>query len=723
MIKKEYFNDSPITNPDEDDFGVDSFAKGLARGIAGFKSPIGTTFALNGPWGSGKSSAVNLILHHLRNDEDSKTLEIIDFKCWWFRGEESLTLAFLRELNNSISKNLGDKAKDLIPKIGRLLLQSGPIIGTAMNFSNGGILGVITGEAVDFAKKYFPEGESVEKLFQELSNKLGEQQDKRFLVLVDDIDRLTSEEALLVFRLIKSVGRLPNVMYLLVFDRGLAEKAVAERYPSEGPHFLEKIIQASFELPLPVRDDLNRAVQAMIETICGPPRDEEQILRFKNIFYEIISPSINIPRDLIKLSNSMAIGWSAVASEVDVADFVALEAIRQFKPKLYELIRTKKNIVCGIGTGFGEIENSGRMLNEFLGKLPENDREFGRLALMMLFPRFEKISYSEAAEEKWGLQRRVCSSKHFDTYFKMAIGDETLSMAEINEFVEQCGEESYVQEVFKAAVKSIRKNGRSKVPLLFDEIIIHSPRIEKKKFQGLILAIFKIADDIYRDEDSDQGGYSIGDNYLRIHWFIRKLTLKRCGLYERSKIFIEACKSAQIGWLVDFTSSAYRVDSPSPITRCFCPAWLVDFTSSAYRDHFPRENREPEPPENCLVKRDDIFKLKDQTIEKIDLIAKAGGLISHPQLSHILFKWKDLSGDDVDRVKDWTREQMKNDEAISMFARAFTGKNGSYDIGRMGLRDQTAIPKTKALVSGLEDVIDVTEFRKRMEEITTKKPF
>ena len=68
------------------------------------------------------------------------------------------------------------------------------------------------------------------------------------VVIIDDIDRLTPDEALLVFRLVKSVGRLPNVMYLIAFDRELAEKAVKERYPSEGPHFLEKIIQAYFRI-------------------------------------------------------------------------------------------------------------------------------------------------------------------------------------------------------------------------------------------------------------------------------------------------------------------------------------------------------------------------------------------------------------------------------------------------------------------------------------------
>ncbi|MCP5756812.1 KAP family NTPase, partial [Klebsiella pneumoniae] len=86
--------------------------------------------------------------------------------------------------------------------------------------------------------RLFPDEEPLETVFRELSKVL-ESENRRFLVIIDDMDRLSSEEALAIFRLIKSVGRLPNVMYLVVFDRQLAEQAINEKYPSEGPHFLE----------------------------------------------------------------------------------------------------------------------------------------------------------------------------------------------------------------------------------------------------------------------------------------------------------------------------------------------------------------------------------------------------------------------------------------------------------------------------------------------------
>ena len=239
---------------------------------------------------------MNLIRHHLKDDVKHGRLELIDFKCWWFRGEEALTLAFLQELNASLSKSLGDKAKELIPRLGKALLQAGPVVGPAMNIVTGGIWGALTAGSMDYAKRFFSESESIEKTFERLSKALYEQ-NKRFLVLIDDIERLTPNSTAWC-RLVNPLGDY-QTKYLLVFDRELAEKAVTEMYPSEGPHFLEKIIQASFELPLPARRIPNSAALSQIETLCGPLKDSDQLRRFMNLFYDAVSPYLNTPRDLL----------------------------------------------------------------------------------------------------------------------------------------------------------------------------------------------------------------------------------------------------------------------------------------------------------------------------------------------------------------------------------------------------------------------------------------
>ena len=690
------FNDAPISIPEDDLFGIDPFAQALAKSLRGMDSPVGTTIALNGPWGSGKSCAVNLIRHHLRNDVECGTLDIVDFKCWWFRGEEALVLAFLQELNLSIQKSLTGKVGELIPQLGKKLLQAGPVVGTSIDLAGGIPFGTLVAESMDFAKRFFSDSEPIETVFNKLSNAL-ESQEKRFLVIIDDIDRLTPNEAISIFRLIKSVGRLPRIMYLLVFDRELAEKAVSATYPSEGPHFLEKIIQASFDLPLPTRDDLNRATLSQIGTLCGEPRNTDQLRRFMNIFYDAVSPYLSTPRDLTRLSNAIAVSWPAVAKEVDVGDYVAMEVLRLFEPSLYNFIRRNKERLCGTQPGTTSRGDHQNDMDDHLKHVPDSAgrRERAKLALMRLFPRFENIRYSDSSIEKWEAERLICTSAHFDTYFRMTVGDDTLSLAEIHEFIEHAGDKEFVKQAFRRAFSSVRRNGKSKVPLLLDELNIHATRIEKAKISELITAIFSIADEIHRKGDSDRGGFHIGSTYLRIHWLIHKLTWEQCTLDERDTIFMEACRTAQLGW-------------------------LVDFTSSEVSKYFPRDGKEPTPSEKCLVKKESLLRLKKLALEVITAASQDGKLMSHPEMASILFRWGEFADNDYSYVKEWTTAQIKTDEGVSQLAEAFTGESWSHSLGMVGLGDRISTRRARALVDGIERLLDIVQFKERLESILSQ---
>ena len=66
----KYFNDSPIETAEDDQYGISPFSKALAISLLGIVNPIGTVIAINGAWGSGKSSAVNLIRAELDSHKD-----------------------------------------------------------------------------------------------------------------------------------------------------------------------------------------------------------------------------------------------------------------------------------------------------------------------------------------------------------------------------------------------------------------------------------------------------------------------------------------------------------------------------------------------------------------------------------------------------------------------------------------------------------------------------
>jgi predicted KAP-like P-loop ATPase len=691
-------NDRPITEPVQDRFGIDPFAQALAVSIRKIKAPEGTVIAFNGPWGSGKSSAVNLVLHHLKDATDKGEIAVVIFVCWWFRGEEALALAFFRELYAGIGPPVGKKFKKALRKIAARLLKAGSVVSAGADLAGAGGAGRLASGVMSWIADLFRSDDTVEKLYLELTKALAEQ-DKRFLIVIDDIDRLAPDEALLIFRLVKSVGRLPNVIYLLVFDRTLAETIVAERYPSEGPHYLEKIIQAGFDIPLPRQTDLNEELLRQIELICGSP-PEEKIVRFMNIFYDVIAPEIRTPRDLVRLTNALSVTWSAVGTEVDRADFIGLEMLRLFRPAVYRNVRASKDQLCGAGDRFG---HSGRNLTGemdalFLESVAEKDKECVKRSLMRLFPRLESVwsnlSYSEGSATSWSRNRLVCTEDHFDSYFRFSIGDDVLSRAELSEIIAKASDEAFVKTKLRNALSVTRRDRSTKAKLILDELNVHADGVAEKDVAHLLKAIFEIADEL--DVEADEaGGFSIGDNHLRIHWLLRSLTRNRFDLPARSKMFVAACATASLDW-------------------------LTDFTQSAYNDYHPREGKQPEPESNRLTTEIDADALYALALNRVRVASKSGDLAKSKRLGYLMFRWRDMAKDDGAEVKAWAKEQMKSDAMIAIFAKAFTSHSWSQSMGFAGLGDVVSKRNTQVNVGSLDKVLDRDAFRKRVEEVAAK---
>lgn len=687
-----YFNDSPIERREEDLYGVTSFSEALAKSILNIKDPIGTTIALNGAWGSGKSSTVNLIRAELSEAKDSHLI-VTEFKCWWYRGEEALALAFLQQLNSVLGEQFGDKTRKLVRKLGRGILQAGPVIGPAIALTPVGWLSGLVGGLFDVAKRLFPDEEPLETVFRELSKVL-EAENRRFLVIIDDMDRLSSEEALAIFRLIKSVGRLPNVMYLVVFDRQLADKAINEKYPSEGPHFLEKIIQAGFELPMPVSTDLNNAVLASIDEICGTP-SEDQLVRFMNVFYDVVAPYITSPRHVSRFQNAISVTWPAIAGEVNLADFVALEILRLYEPTLFSAIKGNKSLVCGTKTENNN--NNDDRFSIFLNGIEEGRQDVAKTALQRLFPRLESIGYGGEWISEWSSERRVCVEAHFDTYFRLNLSDEVLSGKAIDELIEKAGDSDYIKKVFMDAANARRRTGQSMVPVYFDELTTHGKRVDKDKVRPLLSALFEIHDAIDLKIDADSGFMAMANTTLRYHWLIRKLTRNKFSIEERTDMYLKATEAASLGW-------------------------LINFVSSARGDYQVREDRQPTAEEDCLVSENVLPELTKRALNAIRTSSADGSLLVHKDLLYILYRWIDFMGGDPTEARAWTDSLLDDRKALLILVKVMTGASWSMGMGGFGsLGDRVSKRTVRAQISDDSPVIDARKFRAAIEKIANDK--
>jgi predicted KAP-like P-loop ATPase len=537
--------------------------------------------------------------------------------------------------------------------------------------------------------------DTVEKLHAELTTVLGEQK-KRFLIVIDDIDRLSPDEALLIFRLVKSIGRLPNVIYLLVFDRNLAEAIVSERYPSEGPHYLEKIIQAGFDIPQPRQVDLNLELLRQIDAICGSP-SEVGLVQFMNVFHDVIAPAMRTPRDLVRLMNALAVTWPAVGDEVDRADFVAVETLRLFRPGVYRALRSNKDRLCGAKDPYSR---PGRDLKTemdtlLLGSADKEDHDRLRRALMRLFPRLESVwnnlSYSWESAAAWTRERLLCSSEHFDSYFRFSVGDDVVPREEIAVLIARASDGEFVKQKLREALAVTRKDGKTKAMLLLDELNLHADSVADGDVTPLLTALFELGGEL--DVESDKAGaFDMGDNQLRIHWLMRRLILDRFDLASRSKVLRSASEKAAL-------------------------SWLIHLSQSAYRDYHANDGKPPEPEQSCLTTEADADALRQRALLGIRSASQSGELAKSKRLAYLLSMWRDLADDDGAEVKAWTATQMKDDGMIATFAEAFTSYSWSQSLGMAGLGDRVAKRNTRANVDQLDSILDKPALRARVEQL------
>lgn len=87
--------DNPIYNANDDTLGRDGFARSLAHQVMSLDVNEGAVVGVLGPWGSGKTSFVNLVRRHLENSG----VKVFDFNPWMFSGADQLVDAFFVEVS------------------------------------------------------------------------------------------------------------------------------------------------------------------------------------------------------------------------------------------------------------------------------------------------------------------------------------------------------------------------------------------------------------------------------------------------------------------------------------------------------------------------------------------------------------------------------------------------------------------------------------------------
>ena len=425
----QYFSDEPITSKHQDRFGRAPYAARIAETIARRLDPSSIVIGLFGPWGDGKTSVLKMMEESL--DQHGQVVTI-RFNPWHFPSEDALLRGFFATLAEALGKEPAFKEK-----------------AAALLESYGGILSVISvalpGVEINPGEAAKQIGESLskvslDKLKDQIDALLG-QSGKRLVILIDDIDRLDRQETHAIFKLVKLSASFKYTCYVLAFDDEVVAAALGERYGAGGQEagraFLEKIIQVPLHLPpadqMSLREIAFEGVEHALNQ-AGIVLDQRQIDVFTRHFVDGLEPKLETPRVAKLYTNALMFALPLVKGEVNIAEFMLVEGLRVLYPKLHAEIRDNADLFLQ-----GEprealrgLEKSPSAIDRLLetampGSTSEERGQMRERLLKPLFPRISSMMYGGDWEERWGNERRICSSRYFKRYFVYGVPEGDIS--------------------------------------------------------------------------------------------------------------------------------------------------------------------------------------------------------------------------------------------------------------------------------------------------------
>lgn len=319
-------SDEPIRQANEDALSRDRFAQSFARRVEDVDcSNHGVVVGVLGPWGSGKTSFVNLVRNHLGEAD----IPVLEFNPWMFSGTAELVDAFFVELSSQL------KLHDRLRTVGKRLTEYGEAFGSLGWLPWVGPWLSRAGSVSRILAKWTKRGPKGTALPRERLRTALDDLDRPLVIVLDDIDRLDSTEIRQVFKLIRLIANLPNVVYLVAFDRQRVEEALADD-AVPGRAYLEKILQVAVDLPQVPTEVLHRQVFTALDDALSSVdhrRLDEQ--RWPDVFVEVIHPLINNMRDVTRYANAVHWTVNEVGDAIDIVDLLALEAVRVFMPDAF----------------------------------------------------------------------------------------------------------------------------------------------------------------------------------------------------------------------------------------------------------------------------------------------------------------------------------------------------------------------------------------------------
>lgn len=332
--KSSFLNDVAI-HDGTDLLQYSSLAEDFANKIYDNKSANSMIWGVEGPWGIGKSSFLNLCEESLRKNHPGE-VTVVRFNALKYSGQyKDISIPLSDTLRETVYKTLK------CPELDILLVQYQRMIkGISFN-----VLGI----SMNFAPS--PRNES--KVFTYISEIL-RNSNKKIIFAIDDLDRLNREEVYSLLYSIKEIFDIPFINYVLCYDLdNLSKEMGTDKTAQKNVEFLEKFVQTKISLFVH-KGDLLRVLDEDISALASNidiEANKRALIGVKKILLSNDAPEYaNFLGDLRKVKRFINILIALDIQEVDFPNYdfnerklTALILLYMYCPTIFREIYIKES--------------------------------------------------------------------------------------------------------------------------------------------------------------------------------------------------------------------------------------------------------------------------------------------------------------------------------------------------------------------------------------------
>ncbi|HMA35594.1 MAG TPA: P-loop NTPase fold protein [Chloroflexia bacterium] len=675
--------DQPLTDPKKDRLGYAPYAQKLAQSITKQTPPHGLVIAIYGSWGAGKSTLLEFVEQYLQQETDENQPVIVRFNPWWFSGQEDLTRSFFSQLKSTLARKWKSVGKEFLDRLGQFadVVSDAPLPESVAWFPK---------LVARLSKR---ERGDVSALKEQISATL-RLSNKRILVIIDDIDRLTSDEIRQLFRLVKAVANFPNVVYLLAFDRDVVTEALGGLQGARGADYLDKIIQVPIQLPSLGQEQLGRLCAEHLTELLGDISPDLLDQGRWNLTFPPITKFLKTPRDVARLMNALAFTYPVVHAEVNPIDFVAIESLRLFCPTVYDAIRQHPDMFAGTAPNSysgsrstPDLSTQREFYDTLISEAQVADPKALQRLLRNLFPKLDAVwtntHYGSEWEHRWRRELRVASRSKFEIYFRMAVPSDSISNMEMRAILALANNTDQLSAKLLELGKQQGVDGTTRLRIFLsyvgDYVEQHIPH---ENTAIIVTALLQVGDQLLL---SDKGA---GVRSLSLNTILYRVVtglLDRLPLPSRVTVLNGAMEQ-----------------SPAIAT-------IVQLAEALGAEHGKYGGTVAPEPLITLAEWEELDRL---VVARIQDAAQGGYLLESPNLGRTLRFWREHVGEQP--VRHWVQSSTEDVHRLLAFLDCFV------DTRRLlSLTDATTHVRQSMDLESLTPFLDADALHARLQQITS----